>query len=409
MTRHPAREIQSFEVFLPREPGLAAHVRRVAALAAFVASRSGFSAPEVQAVGNSGLLHHLQAEVTGVPMAARLLADLGFPPQSFESSKVVPPDAAEIVAVWRGKRKPSSPHAAEFAAILDSANLFDEQMENLPYEDESTAESVNQLLDSGMLMPSFVRTIRSSWVVARRNVDTAANALPVFPKAAMEALRLARDPDAGHRELERALGKDPVLAGEIVMLANSGALGGSAAVNSLSGALMRVGTIAAANHIAAAAVRTCFASVKLHDLWEHSLQAAENAGALAGDSNSDAGEAYLAGLVHDIGRLAFELSDAALGVRQWEESGFPTTYAEMLSTGADHTELGADVLERWSFPESIVEAVRFHHRPELVTSKLAAVLYAVEDINESLPSLARDHAAASRLEVEELPRARAAV
>ncbi len=409
MTQHSAGKTNLFEVFLPREPGLAAHVRRIAALASFVASRNGFPAPEVQAVGNSGLLHHLQAEVTGVPMAARLLADLGLPPQSFESSKVVPPDAAEILAVWRGKRKPSSPRVAELAAILDSANLFDEQMENLPYDDEDTAESVNQLLDSGMLTPNFVETIRSAWVVAKPRVLIAAKALPVFPKAAMEALRLARDPEAGQREIERAVGKDQVLAGEIIMLANSGAMGGSVSVNSLSGALMRVGTLAAANLIAAAGVRTCFASVKLHDLWEHSFEVANSAGALAIESHCDAGEAYLAGLVHDIGRLAFERSDEALRVRQWEESGFPTIYAEMLSTGVDHAEIGAEILAGWNFPDSIIEAVRFHHRPELVTSKLTAVLYAVEDMNESLPSLARDHAAANRLEVEELPRVRAAV
>jgi putative nucleotidyltransferase with HDIG domain len=186
-------------------------------------------------------------------------------------------------------------------------------------------------------------------------------------------------------------------------------LGSSAAVNTLSGALSRIGTIGFANLIAAAAARTCFVSVELHDLWEHSLQAAKNAAALASESDCDAGEAYLAGLVHDIGRLAFELSDAAPGIRQREESGFPTIYAEMLFTGGDHAEIGADILAGRSFPESIVEAVRFHHRPELVTSKLAAVLYAVEDVNESLPSLARDHAAANRLEVEDLPRVRAAV
>ncbi len=82
-------------------------------------------------------------------------------------------------------------------------------------------------------------------------------------------------------------------------------------------------------------------------------------------------------------------------------------YAEMLSAGTDHAEIGAGISAGWDFPDSIVEAVRFHHRPEMVPSPLAAVLYAVEEASESLPSLAREHIAAKRLEVEELPRSQA--
>ena len=148
--------------------------------------------------------------------------------------------------------------------------------------------------------------------------------------------------------------------------------------------------------------------MKLHDLWEHSLEASENAAWVANQAGVDPGEAYLAGLVHDVGRLPFELSTAGLSVRKWEEAGFPTVYADMIATGTDHAETGAEILADWNFPNSIIEAVRFHHRPELVPSKLAALLYAVEDAEESLPSLARDHTAAKHLDVAELPRVRAA-
>ena len=408
MTQTTAGETHSSEAFLPTEPGLRAHVRRVAALAGFAASQSGFSPEQVQAVECAGLLHHLRAEVTGAPVAARLLADLGLPPQSFESTSCIPADAAEIVRTFRGSTRASTPAVALLASILDSANLFDEQIENLPYEDESTVIAVSQLLDSGMLARPFVSSLRSASAAAKQRVSEAAKCLPVFPKAATEALRLARDPESGPRDIERALANDPVLAGEVVQLANSVAAGSSTAVNSLGGALIRVGTVAAGNLIAAAAVRSCFASGKLHNLWTHSSETGQNAGKLASLSNLDPGEAYLAGLVHDIGRLPFEISEAGRLVRQWEEADFPAVYAEMLATGTDHAEVGAEILTRWNFPDSIVEAVRFHHRPELVRSKLAAVLYAVEDVNESLPSVARDHAAAKRLEVDELPQVRAA-
>ena len=63
-------------------------------------------------------------------------------------------------------------------------------------------------------------------------------------------------------------------------------------------------------------------------------------------------------------------------------------------------EIGASALERWRFPPHLVEAVRFHHKPEQTESPLAAVLYLMErSINpqEAPPSLARSKAAMDRL------------
>jgi putative nucleotidyltransferase with HDIG domain len=173
--------------------------------------------------------------------------------------------------------------------------------------------------------------------------------------------------------------------------------------------LTRVGTEAAGKLIAAAAVRRSFISGNLHQLWTHSTDTADQAASVAAAAGGfDAGEAYLAGLVHDVGRLAYEISPAAADLRRWEEAGFPATYAEFLISGTDHAAIGGEILKMWLFPEELVEAVKHHHRPELTASRLAAVLYAAEEPDEALPSCARDHAATKRLDIEEIPRARSA-
>jgi putative nucleotidyltransferase with HDIG domain len=170
-----------------------------------------------------------------------------------------------------------------------------------------------------------------------------------------------------------------------------------------------VGTEAAGKLIAAAAVRRSFISGNLHQLWLHSVKTAEQAVCVAAEAGAlDNGEAYLAGLVHDVGRLAFEVSPAASELRRWEEAGFPATYAEFLVSGTDHAEIGGEILKMWRFPEELLEAVKHHHRPEATASRLASVLYAAEDMEESLPSCARDHTATKRLDIEEIPRAKSA-
>jgi putative nucleotidyltransferase with HDIG domain len=182
-------------------------------------------------------------------------------------------------------------------------------------------------------------------------------------------------------------------------MANSGIFGSAPAV----------GTLSLASAISAAALQRCFASPGLNELWKHSCETGLSTAAVASEAKGvDASDAFLAGLVHDVGRLAYELTPAGEAIRQWQETGFPATYAERLVSGTDHSEIGAEILEYWRFPERLIEAVRFHHRPEISKSVLAAAIYAAEDTGESLPSIARDHAAAKRLEIAAFPRAQSA-
>jgi HD-like signal output (HDOD) protein len=388
--------MQRIEPFLPPEPGLRAHLFRVSTLAARAAEHRGLEEKQVEAVAWSALLHHL-ATPLGVEGASKLLKDLGLP-----NAPELEPVPADVWNRVKGLDK-------QDAALVESANLFDEQMENMPYELESVDEAVQALLKSGLITKPFVSALESFRVVTRADLSGAVMKLPVFPKAAMEALRIARDPDSGIREIEHAVARDPVLAGETIQMANSGTFGQAHAAGTLSLALAGVGTIAASHLISAAALQRCFASDSLNQLWKHSFETGVNTVTVASEAKGvDASDAFLAGLVHDVGRLAYELTPAGAAIRQWQEAGFPVTYAELLASGTDHAEIGAETLAHWRFPERLIEAVRFHHRPEIAKSALAAALYAAEDPTESLPSVARDHAAVKRLEIAPSPRAQSA-
>ncbi len=318
------RDLESIVPFLPREPGLRAHVIRVGALAFRTAEALGYSHDLALTAEAGGLLHHwsFDEDAGGVP--ARLLADLGLR--------------------WPAALREGDSDlrfTANAAACVESANLFDEQMENLPYEDADTADVVRQFVECGVSGREFPRALAAFRVMDEAGLLAWAERLPGISEADAAALQVAQ---RGAFDAWRGW-ED---AGE--------------------------------------------------QFREHAIQTAREASARAADiGGMSSGEAFLAGLVHDIGRLPMELSAAGSALEVWRESGFPVTYAELLATGTDHAAVGAEMLRGWGFPGSVIEAVRYHHRPELTRSPLAALLYSVEDPEEMLPSLARDHGAAKRL------------
>ena len=124
-----------------------------------------------------------------------------------------------------------------------------------------------------------------------------------------------------------------------------------------------------------------FASSGLQDLWQHSRKVAAVAHGLAAACQSDQESAYVAGLLHDIGRLLLWTAPAERKIAEetLHRNGFPLVYAETLLYGADHAGLGGRLLQRWAIPSHIAEAVRWHHRPESTDSKLAAILCLAEN------------------------------
>jgi putative nucleotidyltransferase with HDIG domain len=255
----------------------------------------------------------------------------------------------------------------------------------------------------GIFDESHVQALSNVPCVSVAQIQQAAGRLPVFPAVAMRAMRLAADPMASTAALEEIVSADPVLAGEILKAANSPRYSVSGAVRTIRQAALLIGLPECCKVIAAASMRPMFSVSPGEGLWKHSIEIASLAEQIARSAHLDQPqEAFFAGLVHDIGRLAFFALPRQLSARYAEllQQEVEAVFAELLLCGFDHAAVGGDIARQWLLPEDLVEAVEKHHEPERAAGPLASVLYLAEhwsNSQEDFPSLTRLSSSLERL------------
>ena len=364
-----------------------AHCLRVATWSSELAGAIGLSEPERKLVEQAAISHHFPEILADDRAHARLLAEMHLEAEG--DRPFVPTDVRAVLETLRGHRAISDPTIAKIVAVLEISDDFDQYFESLPMFDDSDApdECANSSVEA---MMSYLQ------VSSRADVSKVIDRLPVFPRAARELVRQVANPDAGPRELEAVCSLDPVLAGRLIQVANSAYYNPRHPIGSIFNAVAFVGTETARRVLLAAALRGNFSSPHCHHIWNHSLDVAQAAQliALHCSIHVDPGQAFLAGLIHDIGRLAFAIMPPAFMERfhRLTDGGCPPIEVEMCLSGRCHGEVGSETLVQWKFPEIITEAVRWHHRPERSPQALSSLLYLAEfmtDAGEDLPSYIR--------------------
>ena len=206
----------------------------------------------------------------------------------------------------------------------------------------------------------------------RKKIST----FPCMPQAAIKLRELFKEDDVPINKIENILRQDPGLSANILRLANSAHFGVSSKVGSLKKAVLLLG-LKRFEQIAISAYmnKTMDKVVEGYDLapgelWIHSIAVATTAEAIAKLLKvPDSSDVFIAALLHDIGKLIlgeFIKADSR-HIESVVEKGEPMVRAEYLVLGTDHAEIGALILKRWSFPDDIVNAVRWHHDPEYIS------------------------------------------
>ncbi len=204
---------------------------------------------------------------------------------------------------------------------------------------------------------------------------------PSLPHAVLKFLDAVQNDSVSMARLSRIASSDPALASQILKLANSPLFSARANVHSLSQATVLLGlrtiqnlalTLSVLHSFSGLASRTSFS---LASFWWHSLATAVTARRIAEKvSHRPLEEAFIAGLLHDIGQVMFLAHDPAAfeDIVQAGGDGHTLLKAERRVFGFDHAQFGGDVLEKWKLQPLLCDAIRYHHHP-------------IADIKNSLP------------------------
>ncbi len=188
---------------------------------------------------------------------------------------------------------------------------------------------------------------------------------PRLPHVASEVLRLSQDDDASLSDLAGVIHQDQFLAGECLRIANSlhYAPRGGRRVTSLAEALARLGFNKTRNVVLAAAMQQSIyrgPRVKLMmDLWHAALGSAVAFSLLSQCSKRDADQAFLIGLMHDVGKpvVASVLDDVL------DETGGNWDYESLADDlfHLMHARAGSRIVKHWKLPGGFSRLVEHHH------------------------------------------------
>jgi HD-like signal output (HDOD) protein len=198
--------------------------------------------------------------------------------------------------------------------------------------------------------------------------------IATLPAVVVQIIRIADDPDSSIDDLNKVIVNDPTLGVRILKLANSSYYGCSGRINSIDRALALLGLNAVKNIAIAASLVKLFRGGKISpdfdakDLWTHSIAVATGMGMLARQTGLvPADEAFLAGLIHDIGIMVEMQACGPTFVHMIEQLAVDESLtfrrAEEAAFGASHEAFGAGLCKGWNFSPSLQFATGYHHRP----------------------------------------------
>jgi len=203
-----------------------------------------------------------------------------------------------------------------------------------------------------------------------RRLDSDNLLVPAMPAIAVQCMRLLDDANQTFKRVGELVGKDPVLASRVLRLANSAAFPGKSPAVTLEQAIPRMGTEGLKQALVHYSMYQAFSSrdariqSAFRGIWEHSLAVALIAKEIAGQLKDlgaiDAGVAYLAGLLHDVGKpVVAALLLEAEKLASARKSAVPWISHNVWRQVVDrsHRNIGVELSRRWNLPDEISRAV----------------------------------------------------
>ncbi|WP_428387075.1 HDOD domain-containing protein [Mucisphaera sp.] len=199
--------------------------------------------------------------------------------------------------------------------------------------------------------------------------------IATLPEITIKIMDLIDDPDATAQDLNQLIEGDPALGARILKVVNSAFYGVPGQVASINRAIVLLGLNAIKNIAIAASLTKLFRGGKIvkgfnaKDLWLHSTATAAASKLIVNElSMGYLDEAFLAGLIHDLGLMVEIQSRRPKFVKCIEKveanNGLLLRDVEREVFKATHEDFGRVLARNWKFPPALVNVVGGHHEPE---------------------------------------------
>jgi putative nucleotidyltransferase with HDIG domain len=211
--------------------------------------------------------------------------------------------------------------------------------------------------------------------------------LKPIPQVALKILRMINEDLYEIDALTEEIRKDQVISARTLQLCNSAIFSNRKKIETLEHAVVMLGQRLLLKFVISASLNNFFSqcgmgySLCKGGIYYHAISTAIIAEKLAGLTGKISPYlAYTAGLLHDIGKVVLDqyiYADFPLFYRQINEEGKNLIEVEKNMLGIDHTEAGSELAHSWSLPESLIEAITYHHKPEntVQNSELVHIVY----------------------------------
>lgn len=206
-----------------------------------------------------------------------------------------------------------------------------------------------------------------------KKIITAARTLKPMRSSVIRVLNALDNPASQAARLANLISMDQVLTAEVLKVANSALLGYGHSCASVQEGVVRLGTkrirVIALGVGASGSMSVSLRGYSLGggDLMRHAVATATIALWLAQALNHGAPEeVYVAGLLHDIGKLLLDqylLEDRQRIAEKLSQSRDPLWLIEENLFGINHADAGGLIARHWRFPLPLVDAIRSHHNP----------------------------------------------
>ena len=294
----------------------------------------------------------------------------------------------ECIEIYEEPRESTEDYKSELFRLLDNSrqNKFQQvivlNLDRIGYDIVAKVWVTNELKKNGVRLHSLTENM-SIPVGSNDKVQEKAETIkdrvkdiPSLPEIVNKVINLVQNPNSSALQLSKIIANDAGLTARVLKLVNSAYYGFPKQISSIQHAIAILGFSTIRGLVLSSSIFKIFApkdnASKLLDykkLWRHSLLTATiNKHVNNALKYSENENLFSSAILHDMGKIILDQYDHGNYVLSLAENSELSINddleCEKKYCGLDHCEVGHLIAEHWNLPETITEAIKYHHSPK---------------------------------------------